>query len=301
MAPHRSRTLERGEYPAAPSTSSCSCMTILLVLSGGAVVLVVLHWLIGVSYKVFLAGLLVLFLLFFVTAHAWHLLDTQRKNKRARKMLSDSLSGRNGPEFALLLRQFQSPKLQWGIQLHSAEDVIWQVGYAEQNPFGVPDWFEDIWGDIPLIRVAESVNVQGGSVRLSDAEWQETVLRLIMLAKAIIIVPGVGAGIGWEIMQVRSHDRLPISLFFMPPESTDPSDRADRPAETLWSSLVVKYQSIGLPLPAYDPDGLLFRFDRDGTTVQSKIRLTTATLEGLKEFMMGQGNEGSESTEQEIS
>jgi hypothetical protein len=60
----------------------------------------------------------------------------------------------------------------------------------------------------------------------------------------------------------------------------------------LWLILAAKYESLGLRLPPYDPVALFVRLASDGTSVRSKLRLTTASVEDLRAFVLGQSNSG---------
>ena len=84
-------------------------------------------------------------------------------------------------------------------------------------------------------------------------DWKETVRMLAESSDLILVVPHKSEGVSWEMTFLIETGRIDRTLFVMPPLSID-TDVAE-----MWRNATEMMAGHGLQLPAYRPDGLVFR------------------------------------------
>lgn len=109
-----------------------------------------------------------------------------------------------------------------------------------------------------------------------DEQWQKAmrgVLRslaeqkrtgeLPRLCSRLLVVPGLSAGLLWELKALRRFGLLPETLFVMPPG-------ADSVAAADWERGRPEWEArTGRTFPAYRPEGQFFRYDADGELAET--------------------------------
>lgn len=102
--------------------------------------------------------------------------------------------------------------------------------------------------------------IGAGRVASDEETWQEDVALLAQRARFIVFVPSERAGTSWEIDLARREGLLHKCIFVMPPELH--YDAIDLRAA--WQRATKEIRKLGLRLPNYEPEGLLFRLGADG-------------------------------------
>jgi hypothetical protein len=74
----------------------------------------------------------------------------------------------------------------------------------------------------------------------------------------------LGEGVQWEVERTRELNRLDATTFIMPYGST-----RDEVEIRIWETYRVKYAELGFDFPPYDREGMVMRFDGNGTLSRS--------------------------------
>jgi tetratricopeptide (TPR) repeat protein len=94
----------------------------------------------------------------------------------------------------------------------------------------------------------------------TDESWREVLRALGMEAQVIIVIPTYTQGTSWEIEWVTANKFLHKTCFLMPPPGPgDDAWWADN-----WRELRNWAVRLGLDLPAYTPEGSIFRLTSEG-------------------------------------
>jgi hypothetical protein len=92
-----------------------------------------------------------------------------------------------------------------------------------------------------------------GRIRVEDADWQRIAMKLMLAAKAIIVLPGPQEGTIWEIDNILANDDLRAkSVFVRPPSAGDDYYFG-------WNVLQVRLGSLGHQFPEcpFDPAAIV--------------------------------------------
>lgn len=103
-------------------------------------------------------------------------------------------------------------------------------------------------------------------LREDDSNWFETIDRLAPRCRAILVLPGAGTGITREIALLRSRQLLERVLVLMPPVSRAfwRHEKEWRRLSEGWSDVQRELdRELGLQLPDYDAEGMLYRPNPD--------------------------------------
>ena len=127
-------------------------------------------------------------------------------------------------------------------------------------------------GSTPLIALGSpGESVGAGRIVTVDNRWQVDIDLLIRRATGILLVPSDRPGTLWEIDKLHREGMLPKVIFVMPPLAQGGYDSTAR-----WNAARAAAADIGLDLPPYDPQGLLFELDAQGHFLQAEALLAHA-------------------------
>lgn len=137
---------------------------------------------------------------------------------------------------------------------------------------GVTDDIESYVGQAvrsiaPLIALGRPGEAVGaGRIQTADATWQADIDLLIQRAQAVLLVPSERPGTRWEIEKLLREGLLPKVVFVMPPRSAE----GGYDTQARWEVARTSLASLGVELPPYDPDGLLFELSAQGRLLQAE-------------------------------
>src|SRR5687768_736399 len=223
-----------------------------------------------------------LFVLLFVIGAPPFYIRKHKRNRDTGRLLNLVLAGSQATRVILFLRQFNTDR-GWTFRVATVRNDQksgLELLDDEFQRFDLDGWADELsatgtW----VLKVADRIDAGGGSVRLDDETWQETVLELIKRADRIAILPGLGQGVLWEAEKIRTLNRIDATTFIMPYGST-----RDEVEERLWEKYRVKYAELGFDFPPYDRDGMVMRFDRNGTLLRM-LPLIGCKNEALRAFI----------------
>lgn len=228
-----------------------------------------------------LAVVVLLLLLFVIGAPPFYI-RKHKRNRDARRLLNSVLAGSKATRVILFLRQF-NPDRGWTFRVatsRSDQKSGLELFDDEFQRFDLDAWADELsTTGTQVLKVADRIDAGGGSVRLDDETWQETVAELIKRADHIAMLPGLGQGVLWETEQTRALNRVDVTTFIMPYGST--RDEVER---NVWERYRVKYTELGFDFPPYDPDGMVMRFDRNGT-LRRTLPIIGSKNEELRAFI----------------
>lgn len=114
-----------------------------------------------------------------------------------------------------------------------------------------------------------------GANRIETAEgaWQNDVDLLVRRSRGVLLVPSDRPGTLWEIQQLAAQGLLSKVIFVMPPRTAGDYDSAAR-----WEDARRAVTQLGLELPPYDNNGLLFELESQGRLLQVEPLLPHARL-----------------------
>jgi hypothetical protein len=226
---------------------------------------------------------LIVFVVAFVPFHIVKL----RRNKRTREVLASLHCGDRSRPVVLFLRQFY-PNRESRLEFHLISDEQehgLNLLKDEFTSFNLNHWADELSSaDLSVLKVAEKIDVEGGSIRIENDTWKREVGKLIGEVDRIIILPGLGEGVWWEAEQIKTQTRVDVTAFVMPYGSTP-----DEGEEGIWQSCREKFSGLGFEFPEYDRDGMLMRFDCQGQLV-SRIPILGTPIEELRTFILGAGD-----------
>lgn len=199
--------------------------------------------------------------IFGVTGHAITRRRSRRvqanRNELAASIRSRALEGGSPPPFFLYLRPFDTTaRLTQPVAYPSSENFRFWAGAAELEQ-RLANALEPC---APLIGLAGPGAALGaGRAGAADAEWQQVINALLMHCRTVFLVPGVSAGTMWEIETIRARpDFLDRTVFIMPTASDD------FPVQQHWEDATRALKTLGMTLPPYKREGLLFTLNADG-------------------------------------
>jgi hypothetical protein len=223
-----------------------------------------------------------LFLLLFVIGAPPFYIRKHRRNRDARRLLDSVLAGSHATRVTMFLRQF-NPDRGWMFRVEVSrgkQKSGLELFDDEFQRFDLDAWADELsTPGMHVLKVADRIDAAGGSVRLDDKTWEKTVEELIKRAESVAILPGLGKGVLWEAKQTRALNRVDATTFIMPYGST--RDEVER---KIWETYMVKYAELGFEFPPYDRDGMVMRFDRNGTLLRA-LPIIGSTKEELREFI----------------
>ena len=201
-----------------------------------------------------------------VIEHAPALIEKRHQLSLAEQRLERVRAGEAEGPFCLLLRSYRAyipMEVQEGLP-----EV--EISLAESLPcdlFGV--------GASTPVRRNERMEPSVGIARIRGPRWREEVRKLANRAVAIFVIPFESEGILEELELLASDEKLVTkTLVVMPPsfradgESTSFGTRVWTGDDWYAASKELQRRDSRLKLPDYDPEGLIFRFDRKGRACQ---------------------------------
>lgn len=185
-----------------------------------------------------------------------------RRNRDARQLLESIRTGTNRKRVILFLRQF-NPDRGWTVRAAISRDFAksgMELVDDDFQRFALDDWVDALSStDTRVLKVADRVDAQGGSIRLDNTTWKETVGQLIQAADGIAILPGLTEGVLWEVRQIVEANKVDVTKFVMPYGNTP-----DHGEKDLWDKYRMRYAELGFHFPPYSSDGMLMQFDGNG-------------------------------------
>lgn len=230
--------------------------------------------------------ILVLGLLAFLAAAPPFYIVRFKRNRDARHLLDAMLAGPRSKRIILFLRQFD-PHRGW--KLKAAISWDYQKSGMEQvdnvfQRFNLDSWADELSSPHDqVLKVADRIDVHGGSIRLDDKSWKDKVRELILAADSIAILPGLREGVLWEAEQIKALKRIHVTTFIMPYGYTP-----DQGETGLWETYRVKYAELGLDFPPYSCNGMLMQFDHNGLLFRA-MPIVGSRNEELRAFIVAQG------------
>jgi hypothetical protein len=222
-----------------------------------------------------------LLLLFVIGAVPFYIRKHQRD--RAARLLLDSVrAGSKATRVILFLRQFNPDRgSRFKVAMSRGDKSSGlELLESEFQRFDLDAWADELENTgTQVLKVADRIDAAGGSVRLDNQAWKETVGELIKRADRIAMLPGLGEGVLWETEQAIALKRLDATTFIMPYGST--------PGEVegpLWERYRVKYGELGIDFPRYDREGMVMRFDQNGTLLRT-LPIIGSRKEELRGFI----------------
>jgi hypothetical protein len=225
--------------------------------------------------SVFLVVLFVVLFALFVGAGFSYWSDRRaRDNKdKAAQVIAERLDH----PFFLYLRSFRSDQPtteRWTITENGRRS-----GRAGATPKAMLEYLLQDAGQ--LIEVGGNHPLGLGRVRVSDAEWWERAVSLIIHSTAVFITPDLSASLTREIAFICSDKRLLRRAFLVmePVHETMLSAafendlQAARQRQDRWNETKVSFQRHGIMVPDYDARGSIISLDNPGLQV---------TFSGLK-------------------
>jgi hypothetical protein len=222
------------------------------------------------------------FLLLFVIAAVPFYIRKHQRDRAARLLLDSVRTGSKSTRVILFLRQF-NPDRGWMFKVAISRDDKasgLELLESEFQRFDLDAWADELGTtDTQVLKVADRIDAAGGSVRLKNEAWKETVGELIEQADRIAMLPGLAEGVLWEAEQAIELKRLDATTFIMPYGST--AGEAERP---LWERYRVKYAELGIEFPPYHRDGMVMRFEQNGTLLRT-LPIIGSSKEDLRRFI----------------
>jgi hypothetical protein len=125
--------------------------------------------------------------------------------------------------------------------------------------------------------------VGAARIDVSDNDWKQRVAALALQADLIVAIPSDRPGTRWEMAWLVEHRRLSRALFVMPPKT------AGVVTEESWNAVRTRLAGIGMYLPEFSSDGLLFVLNDNGHVAASgdwdadpsRLRANVDALMGL--------------------
>jgi hypothetical protein len=122
---------------------------------------------------------------------------------------------------------------------------------------------------VGLGRPGEAIGA--GRLSTSEDKWREEVVSLLSHCACVFVIPGAESGTKWEIETLNTLGLLQKAIFIMPPFSGDFDVAAH------WRRAKSALSEVGLFLPEYQTEGLLFTVRNDG-----QLALTEAMPSSMK-------------------
>jgi hypothetical protein len=228
-------------------------------------------------------AVLVLFLVVWVIAVVPFQVVKVRRNRRTRDILESLHTGKKSGPVILFLRQFDPNRgtrfeLRFfvGDQKHGSDLLE-----DDFKAFNLNHWADELSSpDISVLKVADNIDVDGGSIRLENDTWKTEVGKLIIAVDRLVVLPGLGEGVWWEGEQIKAQGRVGVTTFVMPYGSTP-----DQGEQRIWQSCREKFSALGFHFPAYDREGMLMRLNSEGQVV-SRVPIIGTGIEELRTFIL---------------
>lgn len=181
---------------------------------------------------------------------------TQRKKQAARNATASAIVHRllNGENvaFSLFLHPFSSSgKLGTLISDPGKEDL-----FSSDLETTIAKALEP---EHPLIGIGTHGEVGSGKITPTDEEWKKDFEFLAHTAHLVFAVPGLSISLRWEFQRLITEGMIPKCVFIMPA-----TQRKSREPE--WREVQDAWRDYGLQLPAFDPNGCLFRILPNGAS-----------------------------------
>ena len=227
----------------------------------------------------FLLGILAVVLLIGLVAAPFYHLERRRRNRELRRLVTALLSGTKEKRIILYLRQFR--RQGWKFSVGLTKGVSSPLDNLQSDRYFMESWADELSTDgVHVVKVADRTDATiAGSFRLDDSSWRADVLRLMAAADAILLVPGTGEGLLWEITQIRAQNKVGITTIVMP-FGAKPAQ-----SEQVWESCRTHYRARGFELPPFSADGLLMKFSDSGE-LASAIPLLGTGADEMRSFIL---------------
>lgn len=149
-------------------------------------------------------------------------------------------------EFAMYLRSFETT----GKLLQAETGIELETAMAQLFPSA-----------LPIFAFGEPGEHIGASrILTSEEEWQKLVASMLSSTQLILLIPSIKKGTLWEIEHIAIHQFLSKTVFIMLPTIKSKEDVIKQE----WDALAIHLKGIGLHLPVYRKDGLLFMLSDEG-------------------------------------
>jgi hypothetical protein len=121
----------------------------------------------------------------------------------------------------------------------------------------------------PLITLNTlSRELGAGKIAAAASDWQEVVRILALHATVILVIPGYQAGTKWEVGWLKEKQHLYKTIFLMPHAVDVPNSEFD--VATHWVNTSIALHELGLTIPEYCKEGMMFTLKDSGEVAQSK-------------------------------
>lgn len=156
--------------------------------------------------------------------------------------------------YTLYLRSFKySDKLpiqiQWGVKYPLLSKLLYyKLGMRLNNDLEANLAYA-LDTTFPLVSIGNTLNIGSGKP-VVHKKWQVEFAKLVKYTKTIFIVPFYTESTFWEISTLIKNNLIEICVFIMPPGK-----------KKEWQKSINEYKKIGLLLPEYQKNGLVFTYD----------------------------------------
>jgi hypothetical protein len=206
-------------------------------------------------------------------------IEQRERDARATEVLSrvEADTQQDIPRFALYLRWF-------GTTDHLATQPVNVPGREIDQHTDLETLLHRALYPLPLVALGRPGEMYGaGRVPADEKTWQGTVARLALAATTILVIPAAHPGTLWELAWLKRSHCLAKTVLIMPQDPHAPSGHwiiREGPEQIFgtqwegghtfdyageWASARASAGSLGLALPAYEPQGMLFALDDDGS------------------------------------
>lgn len=183
----------------------------------------------------------------------------------------------------LLLRSFQSPVTMPAaetIRLFGTERPLNEDDSPAAPRSHVLTLAAQLRKTGPVVAIGPARSGTAGAPRVdvlflepADADWFAVFEAVSHGSRAIVMLPGETQGVAQEVVSLRRRGLLRKLIVVMPPlrrrSSIVPWLRIDAGRVVQgWDAARAQFRALGVALPDYDPEGLVFALDDDGTVRQ---------------------------------
>jgi len=170
------------------------------------------------------------------------------------------------------------------------------------NFFGFDFWERDGFDDIERI-VTTALNPVAITIALgkpgehrgaarvltTEEHWKIQASLLIKMARIIIILPGCKSGTLWEVEYIKNNRHFDKTIFIMPPSNSSYYQCDENDIQREWEGFKSFCNLLGMKIPPYNPDGLVFNLNDSGILNQSRKfppPILSAWADALRELII---------------
>lgn len=182
--------------------------------------------------------------------------------------------GARQPYFALFLRGFRTDRKLPAAAPPASEHVEQGSEYD--------DWqvllTRALYPDLPLVGVGRSDEKGALNVAVEDADWMDSVRRLVEKATLVIVIPASSEGAVWEMALLKDSGSLAKTVWIRPSTIVQGSSNKNV-IESHWCDAASRASELGLnfpPTPSPVEDALLFQLNEEGEIHKSTVVDTRA-------------------------